>query len=409
MIIKNADIYCEDFHFHRGSIRTGRDDKGRNRILALSVPDFRQDSLQPETGEMVLDAAGLDLIPGLTDQHFHGCISYDLCDADPDGLKAMARYEGRCGVTQLCPATMTLPEKRLEHIVRTAADYARAKAGFGIGADKKKGTPDTGENGTYIPEAEYIGVHMEGPFIAPDRVGAQNPEYVQLPDPAFLKSLQEETDNFVRIVTIAPETEGAAECIRKLSGCVRFSVGHTTADYDTAATAFAAGAKNLTHLFNAMPGIHHRKPGPIAAGWENPHVMAEIICDGVHVHPAAIRMAFCLFGAARMILISDSTRACGMEDGQYELGGQPIFKHDHAAYLANGTLAGSTTCLYDCMRNAIRFGIPKEDAIRAATYNPALSTGILDEFGTIEIGKRANLVLAEKDGSIVRVFCGNNA
>ncbi len=343
-----------------------------------------REEIEPDSGEEVLDAEGLDLIPGMTDEHFHGCMSYDLCDASWEAIQAMAKWERSQGVTQICPATMTLSEESVHSIVKTAYDYAKGQ--------------------TADDEARLVGVHMEGPFISPDRVGAQNPEFVHLPDADFLEKLEDETHGFVRIVTIAPETEGAIDCIRKLSGRIRFSIGHTMTDYDTAKKAFDAGAGNLTHLYNAMPGIHHRKPGPIVAGWEHGDVFAEIISDGVHIHPASVRTAFRLFGAEHMILISDSTRAAGMEDGQYELGGQPIFKHDGAAYLADGTLAGSTTSLWECCRNAIRFGIPKEDAIRAATYNPAKAVGILQDYGTIEKEKCANMVLSKKDGTIVRVF-----
>ncbi len=164
----------------------------------------------------------------------------------------------------------------------------------------------------------------------------------------------------------------------------------------------------MTHLYNAMPGLNHREPGPIAAGAERDDVTAEIICDGIHIASGAIRAAFKLFGPERMILISDSTRATGLPDGEYELGGQKVYKHNSAAYLLpegaeNNTLAGSCTNLFGCMLKAMEFGISAEDAIRAATYNPAKALGILDDYGSVEAGKKASLLLLDKNYKLLHV------
>lgn len=363
MLIRNGMVYRPDFRFRWGDVRVK---DGR-------IEEVSNTPLMPEKEEAIIDATGRLVIPGLTDIHFHGCVGFDTNDATHEALSAMAEYEAGCGITTICPATMTLPEERIGQIVKTAYRH------------KKRSSV----------EADLVGVNLEGPFIALGRVGAQNPAYVHEPDVEFLRNLLLETEHFPRLITIAPEVKGAIACIRALHDDIRFSIGHTEATYEEARKGFEAGARHLTHMYNAMPGIHHRAPGPIAAAAEQPEVTCEIISDGVHIHPAAVRAAFFLMGPEKMILISDSTRATGKPDGEYELGGQPIFKHDHAAFLKDGTLAGSTTNVYDCMVNAISFGIPVEDAVRAATYNPAKAIGILPQYGTIEAGKRAKLLVID--------------
>jgi len=184
------------------------------------------------------------------------------------------------------------------------------------------------------------------------------------------------------------------------------SVAHTDSDYDHAKVAFEKGATHLTHLYNAMPGIHHRNPGVIPAAVEASHVRAEIISDGMHIHPASVRLAFSMFGGERMILVSDALRCCGMPDGEYELGGQPVFLAGGVAKLADGTLAGSATNLFDCMKNAMRFGIKEEDAVRAATYNPACALGAEDKIGSIEEGKYADFIVCDRDYNIKQIHMG---
>lgn len=404
MLISDARVFGPDFHFHTANVRITGDIISEVSEAALTAYSGKQaedsagsadrtDSLSAQPGEKVFDAHGLTLIPGLTDIHFHGCVGVDTNDATDEVYHKMCAYQCSQGVTQICPATMTLPEERLTHIVTAASSFRKAQ--------KESGADWKGES-------SLVGINLEGPFISPDKVGAQNPDFVHAPDADWLDGLLSVTDSFPKLITVAPEVPGALDFIRRMAGKIRISAGHTSADYESAAAGFAAGAKHLTHLYNAMNGIHHRKPGPILAAFDAGNVTPELICDGIHVHPAAVRAAFRLFGPERMILISDSTRAVGMPDGQYEMGGQNIYKHDHAAYLADGTLAGSATNVYEMMVNAIRFGIPEEWAVRAATYNPAAAIGIISEYGSIEPGKKARLVLADpSDGyKPVKVITG---
>ena len=333
--------------------------------------------------EQVLNADGCYVIPGLVDVHFHGCIGEDFSDATPEGLQRIADYELSQGVTYICPAGMTLPEEQLVKICENAAAHRRKNTGG----------------------AELVGVHLEGPFLSMAKKGAQNADYLHAPDIAMLRRLQESAEGCVRLVTAAPEEAGALEFIRAaVEAGIAVSVGHTVADYDTAKAAFAAGADHVTHLYNGMPPMHHRAPGVIGAAFDSPGVIAELICDGVHIHGAMVRLAFRLFGAERMILISDSLRAAGMPDGRYPFGGQEIEVHGNRATIAGHpeTLAGSVTSLMGCLRQAAAFGIPLADAVRAASYNPAKSIRIDDRAGSLEDGKEASIVLLDRKTLAVR-------
>lgn len=333
--------------------------------------------------EQVLSADGCYVIPGLVDVHFHGCIGEDFSDATPEGLQRIADYELSQGVTYICPAGMTLPEEQLVKICENAAAHRRKNTGG----------------------AELVGVHLEGPFLSMAKKGAQNADYLHAPDIAMLRRLQASAEGCVRLVTAAPEEAGALEFIRAaVEAGIAVSVGHTVADYDTAKAAFAAGADHVTHLYNGMPPMHHRAPGVIGAAFDSPGVMAELICDGVHIHGAMVRLAFRLFGAERMILISDSLRAAGMPDGRYPFGGQEIEVHGNRATIAGHpeTLAGSVTSLMGCLRQAAAFGIPFADAVRAASYNPAKSIRIDDRAGSLEEGKEASIVLLDRKTLAVR-------
>ena len=252
-----------------------------------------------------------------------------------------------------------------------------------------------------------MGIQMEGPFFSEKKKGAQNAAYLKNPDFEGFKKLFEDSDGLVRIVDIAPELPGAADFVERASKLCTVSVAHTDSDYDHAKEAFSKGATHLTHLFNAMPGVHHRNPGVIAAAVETPRVRAELICDGLHVHPASVRLAFAMFGPERMVLISDSGRCAGLPDGsEFELGGQIAKLTQGVARLADGTIACSAINLYQGMTNAILFGIPEADAIRAATYNPACALGVQDKVGSIHTGLHADFIICRSDYTGKRIFLG---
>ena len=325
----------------------------------------------------VLDAAGCYVIPGLVDVHFHGCVGEDFSDATPDGLQKIADFELSQGVTYICPAGMTLPEDQLTAICKNTAAHRKHNAGG----------------------AEVVGAHLEGPFLCMAKKGAQNGDYLHDPDGAMLERLQEAAEGCVRLVTLAPEQPNSVEFIKAATKMgIHVSVGHTVAGYETAKAAFEAGADHATHLYNAMPPLAHRDPGVIGAAWEVPSVMPELICDGIHIHPAVVRLTFGLFGKERMIIISDSLRATGMPDGEYPFGGQMIEVHGNRATILGHpeTLAGSVTSLMGCLCQAVSFGIPVADAVRACTYNPAKSIGIEDRTGTLDEGKEASIVLLDE-------------
>lgn len=359
----------------------------------------------------VLDATGCYVIPGLVDIHFHGCRGADLCDGTEESLRTIAAYEAARGVTAICPASMTFPFETLAQAFDAAAAFAGGEAD-GMAA--------------------LVGINMEGPYISPEKVGAQNPAFVRGASVEEFDRLQEIAGGLIRLVDVAPEEPGNLEFIGQIAGAAaenggtaggepgdaaaarggatttggrpRVSIAHTCADYACAAEAFERGARHMTHLFNAMPGLHHRKPGPIAAATERDDVTVELICDGIHIHPAMVRLAFNLFGRDRVCLISDTMRACGLDDGTYDLGGQDVTVRGPRATLADGTLAGSVSDLMRCLVCAVQeMEIPLEDAVRAATINPARAIGIDAERGSIARGKIADAVVLGPDLEVRRV------
>ena len=357
------------FDLHEGFVR--RDVCFDGRLLSSSSADGK-----------TYDASGCYVIPGLTDLHFHGCMGKDFSDADPEGLEIMARYELSQGVTQICPAGMTLLEEQLTKVCQVAAAHRDANK----------------------PGAELCGINLEGPFLSTAKKGAQKADWIHAPDVDMFRRLMAASKGLVKLVSIAPEEPGAMEFIEAVEGEVTVSIAHTTADYDTAMEAFGLGARQVTHLFNAMPPFSHRAPGVVGAALDTPICNVELICDGVHIHPSVVRATFKMFGPKRVILVSDTMRAAGMPDGDYTLGGQPVKVKGKYATLADGTLAGSVTNLMNCMRTAVSFGIPLEDAVWAAAVNPARAIGIFSRMGSLEPGKRANVVVLDQNLELKDVF-----
>lgn len=368
--ITNGQVFHEEGSFSLGTVYLCND-----RIV--SEEDYKDASLE----EQAIDAKGGYVIPGLTDIHFHGCMGSDCCDGTPEAFRTIAEYELKQGVTSITPATMTMSEEVLSGICRAAKDFSC-------------------EDG-----ADFCGLYMEGPFISLAKKGAQNGDFIHQADTEMLKRLQEISGGKIRTVVVAPETEGAMDFIRQNSGSVNISLAHTTADYDTSMEAFSLGASQLTHMYNAMPPFTHRAPGPIGAAADTEHCMAELICDGVHIHPAVVRATFKLFGDDKIILISDSMRAAGMADGTYDLGGQAVTVKGNLATLADGTIAGSVTNLMDCMRTAVKdMGIPLASAVKCAALNPVKAIGLSKDYGSLAPGKYANIAILDKDLALMQVI-----
>lgn len=327
-------------------------------------------------GEADLDAAGCWVIPGLVDIHTHGAVGEDFSDGKSAGLQPLADYYAAHGVTSYLATTMTLKEETLTPAMHAIRDFK----------------PSGG--------AKCAGIHLEGPFLSYAKRGAQAAENLHKPDAALFHRLNEASGGEVRMVTVACEEEGALPFIREISRECTVSLGHTTADYDTAMAGFLAGATHATHLYNGMPSLLHRAPGVIGAAFDA-GASVELICDGLHIHPSVIRVTHQIFGD-RLNLISDSLRCAGMPDGDYELGGQPIVVKGGKATLLDGTIAGSSISLLDAVRNVVRFGLPLEDAVYAASTAPALAARL--DAGVIAQGRCADLVVLGPDLELRAVF-----
>ena len=366
MIIKNGNVFQEDKAFFK-------------KDLYLENGRIAEDSSRL-TDHTEIDAAGLYVLPGLVDIHSHGAVGHDFSDGNMEGLKEILKYEYSHGVTSYCPTSMTVEKEALRHIFSVMKNW-----------QDEKGM-------SHVP-----GINMEGPFLDAGKKGAHREECILPPDPELFRELNDACGHRIRLVTLAPNMENAMEFIKELKGETVISLGHSGTDYDTAREAFRQGATHVTHLYNAMNPLAHRAPGLIGAASENKSCVAELICDGIHIHESMVRAAFKLF-PGRIALISDSMRAAGMENGVYDLGGQQVTVNGSLATLADGTIAGSATNLYDGMCNAASFGISLCEAVAAATMIPAKSIGVYDEIGSLTPGKRADVLLVDRDLNLVRVL-----
>ena len=326
----------------------------------------------PPTDCEIIDAMGHYVAPGLVDVHIHGYLGADASDGDAAGLRTLAKGILQNGVTSFLPTTMTLPWDQLDRAFQTIRCLMAESAD------------------PAFPGAQALGCHAEGPFINPKRKGAQAESAILPPDAEKLLPYRD----VVRLVTLAPEMPGAPECIDALKNWTRVSIGHTDTDYDTALLALAAGADHFTHTFNAMTGLDHRRPGAVGAALSS-DAYCELIADTFHVHPAV----FPILRACkrdRLVLISDCTRAGGLKDGQYELGGQPIFVHGIECRLADGTIAGSVLKLNDAVKNYRDCAhAPMHEAVACASLYPARSIGADDRKGSLCPGKDADIILLD--------------
>lgn len=360
MIIKNARVFTTEKTFETLDVAFDR------RILQISRL----------AGQADIDAKGCYLIPGLIDLHTHGAVGHDFSDGSSEGMRMMSEYYASHGVTSFCATTMALQEEAVTKAVRCIRGHQR----------KGKG-------------ARCAGIYLEGPFLSHAKRGAQAAENLLAPDISMFRRFQEASGDRIKLVAVAPELAGAMDFIREASKACAVSLAHTAADYATAMEAYACGATQATHLFNAMNPLHHREPSIIGAAFDS-SAYAEVICDGIHLHPSVIRMAFRLFGD-HLILISDSSRGAGMPDGEYSLGGQTFTMKNGKATLPDGTIAGSSIHLMKALQNAIAFGIPPADAITAATLTPAKAIGMDSALGSLSVGKWADMLLLDSQFQLV--------
>ena len=362
MIFKNVRVFLEN----------------RFEICDVAVENGVISAVGPDLGPGE-DCAGLTLLPGLVDIHSHGCAGFDFDHADQEQLKAMSDCYLRHGVTTVLATLMTNPKDLLLE--------AAARCG--------------------AAPAPVRGIYLEGPFFGPAKKGAHDAQYLLPIDRAFFAALDAAAGGKIRVVAVDPCLEGAEDFIRDLSKTKRVTLAHTPAGYDDAQKGFAAGATQVTHLFNAMTGLAHREPGLVGAALAG-DCLAEVICDGIHIHPAVLKTAFKALEGRGMV-ISDSMAACGLEDGQYSLGGQAVTVNGPRATLSDGTLAGSVTFAWDGMVNLIRAGVPEEQAVAATTSVPAKSAGLEDTCGVIAVGRAADLVLCDSDWNIRQVYFAGQA
>lgn len=331
----------------------------------------------------ILDAQGLWVAPGFIDVHVHGGDGHDTMDATPQAIHSMARFFARHGVTSYFPTTMSAPA---EAIARAIANVAACPQ------------PEDG--------AQHLGVHVEGPYLSKDYPGAQNPDVLRLPDP------QEYTGWFesgvVRLITAAPEIEGALELIDAgVRQGIEFAIGHSGASYEEVITAADHGVRQATHTFNGMLGLHHRRPGTLGGVLTDDRIYAQMIADGIHLHPAIVRLLVRAKDPSRVILITDAMRAAGLPDGDYDLGDQPVTVQDGIARISNGSLAGSTATMDHVVRSTMQFaGLTLPQAVMMATTVPARAMK-LSHKGIITAGGDADIVLLDDDVQVqATIVCG---
>lgn len=379
ILLKGASVYAEDRIYKKGGVII---DAGK--IQEILSAEKIQAVTNVETIEL---GPGDSLVPGFIDLHIHGAAGKDTMDADGEALRVIAGVLPREGTTSFLPTTMTESAECIEKAMRSVKEYA------------VKQVPDYG--------AEVLGVNLEGPFISEKMTGAQNPKYVIPPMIELFSKWQDLSGNLVRIVTLAPEADGALEFIRDIcrTGVIA-SMGHSNADFEQAGRAIRAGATQATHVFNAMRPFHHRDPGLTAAVLLSSNVMAEIIADGFHLDPNTVKFICKIKGIDKILLVTDAMRAKFLQEGKYDLGGQAVTVKDGQARIANGKLAGSILQMQDSVKNMISFtGCALADAVKMAAENPARVLKCFARKGSIKAGKDADLAVVNSEYRVVLTLC----
>ncbi len=373
MLLRNASLFTPE------SVGPGSVLVEDSKVAAV----FKIGEATPSVEAVDLDGAALG--PGLIDVHTHGADGVELMNGGDTALR-MAHFFARHGVTGFFPATVT---DSFEAVEGAMESVRRAMAG-----------PTGG--------ARVLGVHLEGPFISPERLGAQSPDYCIAPTAESVARLIALTDGLPRIVTVAPEVEGGMEAIRAfVEAGIIVSIGHTMASTKEAEAAFRAGATQVTHMFNGMPPMHHRTPGVVGAALTTEGVRIELIADGVHLHPTTVRMAIAAKGVDGVLLVTDSISATGCEDGEYVLGPMKVIVVNGEARLESGALAGSTLTLERAVVHVARWtDVGLSGAWQMASLNPARQLGLDDHLGRIAPGYDADLMAMDARGQAVLTVVG---
>lgn len=359
-IIKNGLVLDENFVFEQKDILI---EDGKIVSVASDL-----------SGGEVIDASGCYVLPGLVNIHTHGAVGYDTSCGSYEGIDEMSKYWAKTGTTSFLPTTTTLLYDDLKsNMQMLAASIKRGASG-----------------------AKIAGINMEGPYLSASHKGAHRADWLRSPDECSFEDMQKAADGNIKLVTLAPEIDGALDFVKKYSDSVCISLGHTGANYEQCMEAFKYGAKHVTHLFNAMPSIHHRNLSLIAAAFES-GANVELIGDGLHVKKQTAMMAYKIFGKDKMILINDSMNAAGLGEGEYDFCGYHVFVKDGVALQDDGTICGGIAPLWDCVKNMYLWGAKLEDAVKMASYNPAKAIGLENSIGSIKEGKAADIIIASKD------------
>ncbi|MBP5416153.1 MAG: N-acetylglucosamine-6-phosphate deacetylase [Clostridiales bacterium] len=362
----------------------------RNRTLTIEngmISAISENSDSGSGGSDEYDLSGFTLIPGFIDLHIHGALGADTSDGDVEGLRRISLYLAGKGVTSFCPTTMMIPKEKLIRVLR-AADAFRKEDAVG---------------------ARMLGVRLEGPFLSKEKCGVQNTDYAMEPSSEYVKEILEGLpDDLISIIDITPELPGTSAFVSEMKDRYVLSAAHTAASYDVCKASIAEGIRHGTHLFNAMEPLSHHAPGSVGALLEDPSVTCELICDGMHVHTAVLKIALAVLGEDRAVVVSDAMRAAGMPDGEYDLGGTMVHVKEGRTDFGNGRLAGSTTDIHAEFLKLLDLKIPFTTALRACTINPAKVLHIDQMTGSIEAGKYADLVALDEEYRIRKVFVKGN-